>query len=86
MTPELVVQLVQLGAIGLLAMVLYFIMSQGSRFLDSQAAVLKSLIEGNQRLMEKLIDTLLTLEDERSALSKAAMLIDDENASSHQAR
>ena len=61
MQPEILVQIIQLGAMGLLGFLLWNIMKQGSDILSNDSATLKTLIEGNQRLMEKLIDALLEL-------------------------
>jgi predicted PurR-regulated permease PerM len=61
MQPEILVQIIQLGAMGLLGFLLWNIMKQGQEILTAQSETLKSLIEGNQRLMEKLIDALLRL-------------------------
>lgn len=61
MSPEIVVQLLQFGAMGLLA----FMIWTGKQIMDSHIATLKTLIDGNQRLMERLIDALLKLRSEQ---------------------
>lgn len=60
MSPETMVQLLQFGAMGLLAFMIYV----GKSVMDYHLSTLKVLIEGNQRLQEKMIDALLTLRSE----------------------
>lgn len=61
MSPETIVQLLQFGAMGLLA----FMIWTGKSIMDSHLATLKILIDGNQRLMERMIDALLELRNEQ---------------------
>lgn len=79
MQPEILVQLIQLGAMGLLAFVLFNIMAQGKQILEAQSQILKSLIEGNQAIMIKLIDLLMSASDESSPVSKVVTLEAHEN-------
>lgn len=60
MQPEIIVQLIQFGAMGLLAFVIYV----GKTVMDYHLSTLRSLIEGNMRLQEKMIDALLVLRSE----------------------
>lgn len=61
MSPETIVQLLQFGAMGLLA----FMIWTGKSIMDSHIATLKILIDGNQKLMERLIGALLELKSEQ---------------------
>lgn len=60
MQPEIIVQLIQFGAMGLLAFVIYV----GKTVMDYHLTTLRTLIEGNMRLQEKMIDALLVLRSE----------------------
>lgn len=79
MQPEILVQLIQLGAMGLLAFVLFNIMAQGKSILEAQSQTLKSLIEGNQQIMIKLIDLIVTQKAQIQPVSKVVTLTADEN-------
>lgn len=61
MSPETVVQLLQFGAMGLLA----FMIWTGKQIMDRHLDTLKTLIDGNQQLMLKLIDVLLAIKSEQ---------------------
>lgn len=61
MSPETIVQLLQFGAMGLLA----FMIWTGKQIMDRHLDTLKTLIDGSQQLMLKLIDVLLAIKSEQ---------------------
>ena len=77
MSPETIVQLLQFGAMGLLA----FMIWTGKQIMDSHLATLKILIDGNQRLMERMIDALLELRNEQVKAAKQGFFDERSGAS-----
>lgn len=58
MTPELFVQIVQLGAVGLLALVLWFGLQHNGRMLEILATSLKQCQDDNRSLLLKILELL----------------------------
>lgn len=73
MQPEVLVQLIQLGAMGLLAVVLYFVMQQQFKLIELLASTLKDIIAQNASLQKAMLQALLDAKDESVVLAKMAI-------------
>lgn len=71
MQPEVLVQLIQLGAMGLLGVVLYFVMQQQFKLIEMLAGTLKEVIQINASLQTAMLQALLDAKDESVVMAKA---------------
>lgn len=71
MQPEVLVQLIQLGAMGLLGVVLYFVMQQQFKLMSMLADTLKALVAQNSDLQRTMLQALLDAKDESVVLAKS---------------
>jgi hypothetical protein len=67
MTPETIVSLIQLGATGLLAIVIWF----GQEQMKAQMTLITTLIVQQQQMMNKLIDNAIK-DEVRQAIANGA--------------
>lgn len=71
MQPEIMVQLIQLGAMGLLGVVLYFVMQQQFKLIEMLAGTLKEVIQINASLQTAMLQALLDAKDESVVMAKS---------------
>ena len=64
MSPELIVQLVQLGAIGLLAFVLYFGLQANARMIEIMSNALSQCQRDNHELQMRVVDLINRLDSD----------------------
>lgn len=71
MQPEVLVQLIQLGAMGLLGVVLYFVMQQQFKLMAMLADTLKAVVSQNSDLQRSMLAALLEAKKESIEFAKS---------------
>lgn len=75
MQPEVMAQLIQFGALGLLAVVIWYVMQQQSRLLNMQAETTKSLVAQIASLQETMLRAFIDAKDESVTMAKNMALM-----------
>lgn len=75
MQPEIMSQLIQFGALGLLAAVLWFVMQQQFSLLKMLADTLKALVDQISALQKTMLNALLDAKDESVIMAKSLSLM-----------